>query len=129
MSTAWGYRCTRHDDYTPHHWNHGDGPLRQLWAIREPLAALLKANTNGVVEISTFWSEGTDYLNFLVEHTGCPIELRNEYGDAAPVEAACEKVPPVEGFGTCTRELGHGGRHEARHTIRTHPYYGCRLEW
>lgn len=127
MSTTWRIRCAEHGDVAEEGVNRGQGFLRSLIALREPLAALVAADPGGeVVEVETWLHPNSAGLYFVVRHPTCPLELVSEDGDVEPADSRCEAVTDryVHGF-QCERQAGHSGKHEA--TLERYPR--ARLEW
>ena len=85
MSTYWGFHCTDCDDVSPRWWNHGDDELAKLllhWPIIKPVYDLTMSGEiwrlSGIVLAGVYDEPGP--LEFLNQHNGHTIRVRNEYG-------------------------------------------------
>lgn len=114
MSTYWYLRCTEHGEETENGVNHGEGLLRYVAGLREPLATLMDADVEHELDIGSVLI-GSEPLWFVRKHVRCPLELRSEYGGVEPIDKRCEATLPgytVEPH-QCERQADHGGRHHA----------------
>lgn len=83
MSTSWHIACTVHDEVWPEgdlrHWN--IPVLRRLITERE---AVIRICDEGDVSIAVLGAYGGPVDDWLRAHIGCPLGIRNEYGDWEP---------------------------------------------
>lgn len=78
MSTYWGYECTTCRAESDHWLNHGDTRLVEVLKVWPLIKQVQQSLT---VDILMFELLPNDVIDFLREHDGHDIQLKNEYGD------------------------------------------------
>ncbi len=82
MSEHWGYYSKTKNESSEHWFNHGEKDLIELYEHREVLAKITSLLIHVDINIG---HQGSDPLDWLIEHSGEEIWLENEYGDRKPI--------------------------------------------